>query len=325
MRLHGWKVLAAALVATCCQAAPVQAQTGETDELRARVAELEQIVSRLQDGRMHYASHHGEGGEADHGACGGCCSNGGCDTCCSNDCCGGCEWIGPEFYTNRCRTCGIVAGAEFIYLRPYASEDLLTTGIGQAQLDFEPSMRYWLGWQLDSGLGARIRYWEIDRGEDFGGTSLGVEFRTLDLEATQNVDFRRWSLLVSGGIRYAESNIRRNTAETGQDGIGLTTSLTAARDLTEAGGLRFVTTARWSALYGNSKDFINGALVDVDRDDLFSILELSIGPQVRRQLSSGAFLTFNTGFEAQYWSNGIGADTQDVGFIGWASSVGIAR
>lgn len=327
MRKHGWYLAAAALAACCTLGSAARAQSTETDDLRARIAELERNIALLESGGSHYASYYlDEGKKSEHGheedevadlAASGC---GGC----SNDCCcGPCEWIGPEFYTNRCRSCGVVAGAEIVFLKPHFSEDFSTNA--NVQYDFEPSYRYWLGWQMDSGLGARLRYWEIDRGNSFNNAEIGVEFRTLDLELTQGVEFRRWSLLLSGGIRYGETSDRLNIFDDGFDGTGLTTSLTAARDLTSGGGLRLVTTGRWSLLFGNSKRFVNGAVFDVDRDDLVNVLEVQVGPQIRRPLSSGAFLTLGAGFEGQYWSNPMGFDTNDYGFVGFGTNMGIAR
>lgn len=252
--------------------------------------------------------------------------------------------VGRDFFVCKDRCAGIIAGTETVFLRPYASGGLLD--VTPAQMNFNPSQRYWIGYQSADGLGGRIRYWEFDRGATgAGGSSLGVEYRNLDVEMTQAVDFKRWNLLFSGGLRYQETGTNVGIGALGGaaniglgfDGVGLTFSGTAARDLNQSGSWRMASTARWSAVYGNSKLDVGGAVGGiggvalVGRDDLVNILELQIGPQYRRRLPNGSYLTLGAGVEAQYYSNGLDIPVGglgfgiDTGFVGFNSSIAITR
>jgi len=253
--------------------------------------------------------------------------------------------VGRDFFVCKDRCAGIIAGTETVFLRPYASSGFLDPGAGAVAMNFNPSQRYWIGYQSADGLGGRIRYWEFDRGATgAGGAGVGVEYRNLDVELTQAVDFKRWNLLGSAGLRYQETGMNVGPSlfaglplDFGFDGVGLTFSGTATRDLNQSGTWRFASTARWSAVYGNSKANVGGVLGGglgagvVSRDDLVNILELNIGPQYRRRLSNGSYLTMGAGVEAQYYSNaldlpvgpiGVGIDT---GFVGFSSSIAITR
>ena len=260
------------------------------------------------------------------------CANGctdSCNTCCSS------RHVGRDFWVCKDRCGGVVAGLDFLLLKPFASEDALVNGT--AQMNYNPAYRLYFGYQSAEGLGARIRYFEFDRGTSgeqigvVGTTNLGIEMRYLDLEATQVVDFRRWNLLFSGGLRYAETNYDLSdsvfgTYLSGFDGVGLTFAGQATRDLNRSGSLKLTSGARWSAVYGNTKEDFGGGATNIDRDDLIQIVELNIGPQWRRQLRNGGYLTLGGGLEAQYWNNGGPfTDTQDFGFAGFSTTVAITR
>lgn len=255
-----------------------------------------------------------------------------CTSCCPS------RHVGRDFWVCKDRCGGWVGGVDFLLLRPYAGGGWLQSGgNANAQLNFNPAYRIYLGRQNADGLGGRLRFFEFDRGVTNGTSILGVEARYLDAEMTQAVDFRRWNLLFAGGLRYAqiEGNSGVNTALPGFgfDGFGLTFAGQATRDLNKSGSLRMTSGARWSAVYGNSSTSLNGAPgVTRNRDDLVNILEINIGPQYRRQLRNGAYLTFGGGFEAQYWSNPVsvaavplGIAASDIGFAGFSSTIAITR
>lgn len=258
-----------------------------------------------------------------------------CNTCCSS------RHVGRDFWVCKERCGGWVGGIDFLFLKPYASG--ATTATGSAQLNFEPAYRMYVGRQNADGLGARIRYFEFDRGDSGpAGDGLGVEFRALDIEATQAVDFRRWNLMFAGGLRYAETNLQLSlpgvlSVGGGFDGVGLTFAGQATRDLNKSGSLRLTSGARWSTLYGNSKGnfqilALPNTVIPV-RDDLVNVLEINIGPQYRRQLRNGGYLTLGAGLEGQYWGNAIdiipipliGVGSSDVGFAGFSTTFAITR
>jgi len=248
--------------------------------------------------------------------------------------------VGRDFFVCKDRCAGIIAGTETVFLRPYSSGGLLD--LSPAQMNFNPSQRYWIGYQGADGLGGRIRYWEFDRGVSTPVTGLGVEYRNLDVEMTQAVDFKRWNLLFAGGLRYQETATDISVVagvpvafNLGFDGVGLTFATQATRDLNSSGTWRMTAGARYSAVYGNAKANIGVGLGGLglgvtSRDDLVNVLELNIGPQYRRRLSNGSYLTMGAGVEAQYYSNGLDLPSVvglgiDTGFIGFGSSIGITR
>jgi hypothetical protein len=258
---------------------------------------------------------------------------------CTPQCCGPSRHVGRDFFVCGNRCSGLIGGIDLLLIKPYASGGLLSSNA--AQINFTGAYRAWVGRQNADGLGARIRYFEFNQGAGGPGAggpeTIGVQFRYLDAELTQVVDFRRWSLLLSGGLRYGETSINRDPAgiagvqQAGFDGVGLTFGAQASRDLNSSGSLRMVSAARWSALYGNSKGQIAGAIAAVN-DDLVNVFELNIGPQYRRRLRNGAYLTLGGGIEAQYWSNAIDAAnaafgplSSDAGFVGFSSTVAITR
>lgn len=231
------------------------------------------------------------------------------------------RYVDRDVFVGPYRSGGLIGGVELAYLRPYATGNLLFHP--DLAVNFNPTMRYWIGWQSAEGLGVRVRYWQFDHQAQNGPDAITLEFRTLDAEVTQIVDFLRWDLLISGGMRYAESDLNNTLLEDpGFDGVGLTFGLQAARDLNQTGSLRLAASGRWSSVFGNTKKLGSTPV----NDDLMNIVELTFGPQYRRLLGNGAFLTIGCGLEAQYWSNGYHGDTtDDVGFAGFSSSVAVTR
>jgi hypothetical protein len=277
----------------------------------------------------------------------------GCNNGCANGCTDSCtsccpsRHVGRDFWVCKDRCAGIVTGLDFLLLRPFADGGLADGGPGAASMNYQPAYRVYGGYQNADGLGARIRYFEFDRGTTLATNQFGVEARYLDLEATQAVDFRRWNLLVSGGLRYAEYSLDRTigvgTARTGVlggfDGIGLTFGVQGTRDLNRSGSLRLVTSGRWSAVYGNGSIDTTPATPGgvAVRDDLAQILEINVGPQWRRKMRNGGYLTLGAGFEAQYWASalpqtpltvgtaGTNGSGIDAGFAGFSSTIAITR
>lgn len=212
----------------------------------------------------------------------------------------------------------------------------MDTGAGGPQLNFEPAYRLTAGRQMSDGLGARMRYFEFNRGDTTPAGTLGVQARYLDAELTQTVDFRSWNLLFSGGLRYAQYQAN-NSLFLGNVGTGVTSDFNgfgstfggqASRNLNQSGSLRLVTAARWSTVFGNNS-VVDGGVPSSVRDNLINIMEINIGTQYRRQLRNGSTLVLGGGLEAQNWvgvlANGGGDDMYNAGFAGFTSSFGIMR
>ncbi|MBL9084740.1 MAG: hypothetical protein JNK76_23245 [Planctomycetales bacterium] len=246
------------------------------------------------------------------------------------------EHIGKDFLTCKDRCGGIYFGAEALMYRPFASSGLLDPGAGAADLSYRLAGRGWVGYQSASGLGGRFRGFVYDHNTVTGANTADVEVRYIDAEITQQVDFRRWDLFLSGGLRHAETGLLVNTAAagfvSGFDGVGLTFGTQAVRDINRSGSLQMVMGGRWSALYGNTKTgtSVGGAAPVATatlRDNLVNVLELNIGPQFTRQSRLGGTMVMGGGLDAQYWSNGangaaapVGIGVQDLGFIGFSST-----
>ncbi len=265
------------------------------------------------------------------GCTSGCCDSG-CNSCCTS------RHVGRDFWTCNDRCGGIVGGAEFLLLEPFGEDGVLgpVAGGGNADIDVEPAYRIWGGWENRDGLGARVRYFHLD-GAATAATAVAVDYRYIDAEVTQAVAFRRSSLQVSGGARYAEAQnalfvpgalLTANSF----DGYGLTFGVGAARDVSRAGGLRMIANARWSLLYGDNDVLVavpGGLAIGTIEDELMQIIELQAGPQLRLKMRTGGYLTAFGGFEAQYWQNGsstiLPGVSVDTGFAGLVTSVGITR
>jgi hypothetical protein len=278
------------------------------------------------------------------------CNNGcnnGCGSCCDS-CCNSCctsRHVGRDFWTCNDRCGGLVGGFEFLYLEPFAEDGLAGPAaigginVGNPDIDLEPAYRIWGGWENRDGLGARVRYFQID-GDDAGvATAVAIEYRYIDAELTQAVAFRRSSMQFAAGARYAEAqNAFAIPGVLGLanefQGYGLTFAVQANRDISRAGALRMTANARWSLLYGENDIGVALPVLAVVptatiEDEIMQIIELQVGPQLRIPLRSGGYLTAFGGVEAQYWQNGVSTVVPglsiDTGFLGLATSVGITR
>lgn len=245
-------------------------------------------------------------------------------------------------------TGGFQGGAEVIFFKPFAEAGSTPNSIlaGTGADEFLPAWRLWGGYANEDGLGSRIRWWQYDQ----TSTSAGDDFRSrlifqkLDCEITQQVCFRSWELLVSGGLTYVGNEID-SLPEAGPfdqrfrfDGVGLTAGLQAVRESVRFPSIKMVGTMQWSGAYGNSTatPFVPRPPGEVKSfaSTTASILELSIGPRWERKLDGGAVLFAGGSAEAQYWTTGlgtlfstlpIGAGGGDVGLVGLSVSLGLRR
>jgi hypothetical protein len=317
---------------------------------RAEEVSLAPSFEPFADENITLVAHH-----ARHAA--GCesgdCNMGECNTG-GYDCnCGPSRHVGRDFLVCQDRCGGIIGGGEFLYLRPYGESDIFDTGPGGPDIGFNPAFRTWAGFESADGLGARGRYFWYE-GEDTGvllgaPATQSLEMQYIDAELTQAVAFRRSNIQLSGGFRYAENQfgiVRGGTALPANlvldfDGYGMTFAVQGNRDITRNGCIRFSANARWSLLYGDfeASGIVQGVPVAAaNRDDLVNVLELNIGPQIRRRLNGGGYLTVGAAAEAQYWSNGLdvpaglaagllpaGVNSFDIGLFGFSASAQITR
>ena len=183
-------------------------------DLHRRIEELERIVAQMPVSRMPAAGRtmtvsDGQRPEAAAEPATQCHEEA---SCCDP------YHLGQDFLNSTCRTGGLIAGAEIVFLKPFATNGDLPGSfplIGtDADYHFDSTPRFWIGYVQPSGLGSQFRYWEFDHGvngslDDDPDDLItgGLEFRTFDWELLQQVNFRRWWLQMSGGLRYSEINI----------------------------------------------------------------------------------------------------------------------
>lgn len=332
--------------------------------------------------------HHGYSGGCDScsdSSCDGCgpaCGDcGSCNLCC--DPCRPCKtitWqagveaviVRPQFEDNT----GIIINN---------SDDDTFSNFQTMSFDygFNASPRVWIGWESVTGLGGRVRFWTYDQSADtlmaspspdgFGtvfSPLLAADNRTfvpstsiptdrlianadldvdvIDLEGTKHIHFDCWSLLASGGVRFASysqnynaelRNANNQVTERSHfghsfSGVGPTFSLEARRPVTRF--LTAYTSARGAVLFGDS-DMASSTEEDLllanpfvtlrtaDRDDVLPIGELQIGGEWTRRLYYGGHLYFRGAFEGQFWGGAGAATTEsgDLGFLGFSASLGI--
>jgi hypothetical protein len=238
--------------------------------------------------------------------------------------------VGDDFYTYYSRTGGLIGGGEASFLRPYATDRVMT--ITDADMGFEFAYRAWIGYQSEEGLGGRLRYFQFDNTATGVRGFNAIEFKTIDAEMTQRVDFRRWNLLFSGGVRQAESSYEFFDVRTppnlemagGFAGVGLTFGAQATRELNATGALQLVASARWSSLFGNANVGLN-IPGRAPHDELISIFEITFGPQYQFELASGALLTVYGGLETQTWTGALNDGNDDIGLAGFSGGISILR
>lgn len=265
--------------------------------------------------------------------------NSGCADGCGNSCCSS-RHVGRDFMVCTERCGGWVGNLEFLMLQPFGGVQSfpdLGLGANPAQLNYNPSYRFTFGRENAEGFGARIRYFEFDRSSSSINGGVGVEARYIDAELTQSTAFRRWNTQFSGGVRYAQYesslDVLGTAISTGFNGFGLTAGVRGTRDLNRSGSLQVVAAGRYSGVYGNSSiglgiaPFANLKI----SNDLVNIFELNIGPQWRRRLAGGGYLTVGAGLESQFWMGAIplgglvGTIKENVGFAGFSTSIGLTR
>lgn len=132
----------------------------------------------------------------------------GCESGCGCGC--GLDW------RERAATSGFIAGFEFLWLKPHFSysnnyqqyivnSDLLNrSSLTQEyglSADYELAPRVWIGYQLCSGLSARLRYWQFDQ---------KIDSRTL--ESTDEISLRAnswWGEVIAsdGGVMEIKNSL----------------------------------------------------------------------------------------------------------------------
>lgn len=259
------------------------------------------------------------------------------------------------------------------------------------QVDFGPDVQFaplvWLGYAGPGGLGARGRWWQFDQssrtGTDLpaqtsagetifvgsipttlGGTvsnatgpqqiraSSALKLNVWDVEVTQDLPAGTWTLMVSGGVRYAHvaQRFRSTLVETAAatttstdtfghsfNGAGPVLALEVHRPLGET-GLSLFGNARGTVLFGGGKSF--AATQEVQRtattsvttfndalgsqDDILPVGELEVGLEYARAVGR-LYLFSQTGLVGQLWQGAGNATSENgnLGFVGLSLRAGV--
>jgi hypothetical protein len=199
------------------------------------------------------------------------------------------ESIGLDFVNGHCRTSGIIAGVESVFIKPFyqgggaPNVDAVAAlalaappppGSTAVRLDYTAAPRFWFGYMGESGLGARFRFFDYYQttSQDVSnvfGTPVGTDIvsgrlalRTYDLEAIQQVNFRHWNLQGFGGVRYAQALQGRDYAGSvgilnsamSFNGVGLTGGFQTERAVGLSGFWSMFVNGRGSVLFGNQQN-----------------------------------------------------------------------
>jgi hypothetical protein len=261
----------------------------------------------------------------------------------------------PAEYPRLLSHCsGFYAGAELVIVKPYWEDEVdtlrETLTIGNQDIEFPPrqldpgyncslSPRVYVGYRDCDGFGARVRYWlyneaatplEYELIDPLIGVVSSYDLKArlnvqaLDLEATKRLSDGRFSLEVSGGARYARTNVEaflgieqiafeqlsEFEGRARFEGVGPTISAEAMHRLGQS-NFSFVGNLRGSLLFGQSSFFArqtvtNFGVSDVREfanngdDDVIPIIEAQIGAEYARQIGHGR-LALRALMEGQWW------------------------
>ncbi len=351
---------------------------GPANRLQQLEAELASLHARLDQMAVRPVVAYGPGSSCDSG-CGGRCDagggDGGCGGCCEVDCCG-CESYDSGLYFGA-----EVVFAKPHYKESYQTT-LLDPGTSATTLlpfnfDHDATPRVWLGFVDSEGRGARVRFWQLDQDvteptQILSGSSVptasvvtvilpasitagfngagavlqvnhGLEYRTFDLEGTQELRVGATELTMGAGIRYAKVDQTFNAVVSGGaatqltwqrrfEGVGVTLSADGRRPLGDR-GFAAVGSFRGALLFGrkdmdrtvvnNSAPSGTDGSVTLDNgDDVFGGGELGLGLEWRREIGCRTFFARGM-YEGQLWTDGGAPTLTFLGFEGFALAAGV--
>ena len=253
-------------------------QTNDVQYASAANTELSELYARLANLEARAASTNTAGG------------GGGCG--CNDDCC--------------CRS-GFVAAGEVMWLKAYNSD------ADFGDFNFKEAYRFWIGFQGDSGLGGRLRYFDYFQRAPNTGEFLNIY--AFDLELYDQVELGcYWDLLVGAGFRALGYENGTTTPDIALWGVGPVVTAELYRHLGDRAALYAI--ARQSIIVGSGRD--GGT---PQEDDTGSVTELQLGLQVHTYW--GNSLVFGrVGWETQAYYD-IHEDESLVTLMGAAFAGGV--
>lgn len=186
---------------------------------------------------------------------------------------------------------------------------------------------------------------------DFIQTSSNIKLYTIDVDLSQELNFERWQTTFGGGYRHASVSQQYRAVGTASgadvssssghrfDGNGIVVFGEARRPLglfdrrsKGTSSLSFITSAKYAALWGNSKyaaeDQSPGpvtATAQTTSKKSLSITEVQIGMQADFVLQTGALVWVRAAWDGMWWS-GAGSAASESGnlsLLGGSISLGM--
>lgn len=250
-------------------------------------------------------------------------------------------WSGGDLSSARG---GAYGGAEIIFFKPFGEAGTTPQqAIAESGADtFLPAWRLWGGWSDEDGLGARVRWWQYDQfasnADTLGTTETRLIFQKLDVEATQQVAFGSWDVMLSCGVTWIGNELNLGDGAGGpdrwrMDAAGVTAGIQAVRRSRRFEHWRWFGSAQGSGVFGNSLSQTATDPIGTQPSTVGGILEFAVGPRWERAIGGGATAFAGGNAEAQYWMTGLGAiedglvpDGQGaVGLVGLSINIGIRR
>ncbi len=263
-------------------------------------------------------------------------------------CCPGC---GDLSCAGTCGCPGWVGGAELLFMDPHSSAGNNFGGPGgpYTEWGYRPAWRFWLGYQVASGQGIRVRYFEFDQNQDYfdpqqpenaGVTALSLDYDAwyIDVEYFDTIHLGgQWTALLHGGIRHAEL-ARTDEMTYDFEYFSFNRYLTSSWGLT--GGLelrrplicklQMYSNLQGAILFGDSDSYTPQGQIDNHLENgSQAMFELAFGVERTFDLASGAQLFGRVGVEAQYWNDFARevdfAQGESFGLFGYTFAVGLTR
>ena len=295
MERNHWFALLASSAAVLFCSGTASAQNSDyidTDSLIQRVAFLEEQVS--------YAEPCGR-------SCTGC-----GDTCCSDSCC-----------RSSCAAGRVIFQADLLFFRFFEADGVdENPDNGTDRFDFEASPRITLGYKNAKGLSTRLRYFGYNHSNNIDNQgNFEIDTYNIDFELAQELKVGRLTRMeFNMGCRfnsYEHTEYGNTEIDQEFEGIGLTFGTELKRDL---GPGALYGRGRYAILVGEGRDHEDGSYFG---DQVLGQLELGVGYEVVRCMSSGCVLSLRAGIEMQQWL-GYEDEEEDVGFGGFLCSAGVS-
>ena len=189
---------------------------------------------------------------------------------------------------------------------------------------YQAAPRVWVGWQGDSDLGLRLRWFDYYQENPTSRSNDAIDAVQFDVELTSNLMLGDWTADLSGGFRYAElteiSLDDEGQADyyDGKRGMGPVVGMELARGLTDDLGVFML--GRSSIQFGDAEDDDSSPY---NNDQVFAITEIQMGIEWHRPLFGTALTFMRAGVESQFYHQVADGDEEALGLFGGVFSFGI--